>query len=338
MKRLMVYLLLVAVYAGRTAAGPEDADAFLLNPFLGRGINLGNALEAPREGTWGVTLKEHYFREIAEAGFDSVRIPVRWSEYAGEKPPYEISQKFFDRVDWAVGQALDRGLRVVLNMHHYNKLFEDPAGHSERFIALWRQIAEHYRNRPGDLYFELLNEPHGKLGAVEWNRLLARTLGEVRRTNPERWVVIGPAGYNAIRRLDKLELPEDDRRIVLTVHYYLPFKFTHQGANWAGPSVRNLANVRWMGTDAEKDAIRDDLDHALAWAVKHRRPVYLGEFGAYSKGPFEDRVRWTAFVAQEAVKRKMGFAYWEFCAGFGAYDPKLEEWRAPLKEALLGQK
>ena len=78
-----------------------------------------------------------------------------------------------------------------------------------------------------------------------------------------------------------------------------------------------------------------DLDKALAWSLRHRRPIFLGEFGAYSKSDLESRVRWTRFVADEAVKRKMSFAYWEFCAGFGIYDSRKSTWLEPLKEALL---
>ncbi len=97
-----------------------------LKPVFGRGVNLGNALEAPEEGQWGVMLKEEYFDEIAAAGFDSVRIPVRWSAHADESPPYRIDAKFFDRVDWAIDQALKRHLTAVVNMHHYDGIFDDP--------------------------------------------------------------------------------------------------------------------------------------------------------------------------------------------------------------------
>ena len=41
------------------------------------------------------------------------------------------------------------------------------------------------------------------------------------------------------------------------------------------------------------------------------------------------------FVADAAVKRKMGFGYWEFCSGFGVYDAAAERWVQPLKDALL---
>jgi endoglucanase len=71
------------------------------NRLLGRGINLGNALEAPQEGARGVTLKSRYFPDIKNAGFDSV--PMSWSTYAGTQPPYAIESMFFGRV---VGRSI----------------------------------------------------------------------------------------------------------------------------------------------------------------------------------------------------------------------------------------
>ena len=107
----------------------------------------------------------------------------------------------------------------------------------------------------------------------------------------------------------------------MTVHYYSPFQFTHQGATWAGPEAKRWLGTKWTGSPAERHAVVRDLDKAIVWAVEHRRPIYLGEFGAYSKADLESRARWTAFVAQQAVERKMGFAYWEFCAGFRGVRP-----------------
>ncbi len=53
------------------------SDPFEMNKMLGRGINLGNALDAPSEGAWGVVLKEEYFQIIKDAGFNSIRLPIR---------------------------------------------------------------------------------------------------------------------------------------------------------------------------------------------------------------------------------------------------------------------
>jgi endoglucanase len=183
--------------------------------------------------------------------------------------------------------------------------------------------------------FELLNEPNGKLTAEKWNQLLGKAIDIVRRTNPTRQIVVGPVGWNGINDLGSLELPEKDRNLIVTVHYYNPFHFTHQGASWAGPDSQKWLGTKWTGDKAEQLAVVRDLDTAIAWAVKHRRPIYLGEFGAYSKADLESRARWTRFVADEAVRHKMGFGYWEFCAGFGVYDPVKNRWIEPLKEALL---
>ena len=331
------------IRAVKFGAGPPPAYTAApffqqLQPWGGRGVNLGNALEAPREGEWGVTLRESYFDAIRTAGFDSVRIPVRWSAHAQAAAPYTIDDAFFARVDWAVEQALSRGLKAVLNMHHYDDIFKDPDAHRARFVALWAQISNRYKDRPAKLAFELLNEPHDKLTAEKWNAMLAETLAVVRRGNPTREVVVGPVGWNGIGELPSLKLPEDDRNLIVTVHYYSPFQFTHQGASWVGGQANQWLGTKWTASKAEQIAVARDLDKAVAWAVEHRRPIYLGEFGAYSRADMESRARWTRFVADEALKRKMGFAYWEFCSGFGCYDSGRNQWIEPLKQALLPEK
>ena len=233
------------------------ADPFFkqLKPVFGRGVNLGNALEAPKEGDWGVVLKELYFEKIAAAGFDTVRIPVRWSAHADESPPYRIDAKFFDRVDWAIDQALKRHLIPVVNMHHYNEIFNEPEKHAERFIAMWRQIAEHYKDYPPELAFELLNEPNKNLTAEKWNPMLSEAIRIIRPSNPTRQIVVGPVGWNGIGDLPTLELPEDDRRLVATVHYYSPFEFTHQGAKWVGPESSSWLGNKWTGSKKERQAV-----------------------------------------------------------------------------------
>lgn len=194
----------------------------------------------------------------------------------------------------------------------------------------------HYADYPENLLFELLNEPHGALTPERWNALLREALAVVRKTNPHRWIVIGPADWNHVRALPTLKLPEEDRRIIVTFHYYEPFRFTHQGAEWVKGSAAWLG-TEWRGTEAERQAIEKDLNFAVRWAIAHGRLLFLGEFGSYSKADMASRVRWTAFVAQEAEKRGIPWAYWEFCAGFGIYDPGKGEWRKELLSALLGK-
>lgn len=299
---------------------------------LGRGINFGNALDALGDGP-ELPLRDRHFALVAEAGFDTVRLPVRWSAHAGDEPPYTIDPAFFERVDAAVEAALGHGLNVVVDVHHYHDLCAAPEEHRERFLALWRQIAPHYADHDGRLCFELLNEPDGKLTPDLWNGILADALAVVRASNPERAVIVGPAGMGGPGALPALAVPDDDH-LIGTVHYYAPLEFTHQGAGWVAGAERWLGRT-WGDADDE-DAVRRDLAAVAAWGREHRLPLFIGEFGAFSRADMASRARWTSFVRSEADRLGISWAYWEFGTDFGAFDPEAEAWREPLRAALLG--
>ncbi len=327
----------LALVGGQVAEQPKTkpaGDIFAANKKLGRGINLGNALDAPTEGAWGVTLKADYFKTIKAAGFDSVRLPVKWSNHAQKDAPYTIDAKFAQRVDWAIDQALANNLNIVVNVHHYDQMDAGPDKNLPRLIGLWEQIARRLKDRPPQVYIELYNEPHDKLTEAKWNEALAQLIPVVRQTNPTRPIIVGPAQWNAIRALDQLKLPPDDHNLILTVHFYDPFHFTHQGASWVGGADK-WKGTHWTGTKAEQSEIRKSLDTAAAWARKHDRPVFLGEFGSLDKADMDSRATWTRFVTREAEARGFSWSYWEFCSSFGAYDPTTDAWRGPLKAALV---
>jgi endoglucanase len=326
-------LILFLVIPVLSYAQEKSTDIFAANKKLGRGINFGNALEAPKEGEWGVTLKAEYFKAIKEAGFDSVRLPVKWSAHAKADAPYTIDKKFAERVDWAIDQALANKLRIIVNIHHFGEMDADPDKHLKRLVGLWEQIAERYKDRPADVYFELFNEPHEKFVDAKWNAAIPKMLTSVRKSNPARPVIVGPSNWNGIWALDKLQLPID-RNLIVTVHFYDPFEFTHQGASFV-KDANKWKGRKWPQSADEETKIQKSFDQAAAWAKKHDRPVFLGEFGSYQEADMDSRARWTRFVVREAEKRGFSWSYWEFCAGFGAYDPKTDMWRAPMKAALV---
>src|SRR5829696_3552302 len=168
---------------------------------IGRGVNFGNMLEAPAEGAWGLSVTDDFIDKVAAAGFASVRLPVRWSNHASAEPPFTIDPTFMARVESVVDRLLAKNLVVVLNMHHYRQLDGDRLDPGEfavadaavdvRFVMLWEQVASRFRGRGGRLVFELYNEPHGRINGEPWNVLAARALAVVRKTNPDRVVVIG---------------------------------------------------------------------------------------------------------------------------------------------------
>ncbi|MBN1874187.1 MAG: glycoside hydrolase family 5 protein [Anaerolineae bacterium] len=367
-RRTLILFLVGLIFLGcqrvSRPQGPLDPHAQAQR--LGRGVNLGNALEAPEEGEWGMTLEEEFFVLIGEAGFDTIRVPIRWSAHALEESPYTIDEDFFARVDWVIEHAHAQDLNVVINMHHYDEIFEDPDTHGERFIEMWKQIATRYKDRPDTLYFEPLNEPHGNLDANRWNILFADTVAAIREIDAYHTLVAGGADWNGIDGLAAFDPPAGESNLIGTFHFYEPYLFTHQGAEWGGPEVQTLGIV-WPGPPETKVEIADAtrkvewartwliryngspsdsnpagpkeigslLDRAAAWSEERNIPLWMGEFGAYSTADMPSRVRWTTFVREEAEGRGFSWSYWEFGAGFGVYDRDLRRWNEALLTALI---
>jgi endoglucanase len=320
------------------AAVSPAADVFERHKRLGRGLNMGNALEGPTEGAWGFVIQDEDFPRIKAAGFSSVRIPTKWSAHAAKEAPYAIDPAFMARVDHVVKTALAAGLQVVLNVHHYDELDQEPARHRERYAALWKQVAAHFADFPDALQFELYNEPNTNHSAAEWNLNLAAALKEVRVRNPHRTVQVGGVEWNQVYTLKDLRLPKEDRNLIVHIHYYAPFHFTHKNAPWIKGSSGWTDHASWEGTEAQKAAVRKDFAVARDWAKAEGRPVFLGEFGAARTNPDNaSRLRWTRFIRDAAEEHGFTWAYWEYQAYFGVWDPKAKEWRKDLLEALVGK-
>ena len=315
------------------AAPVARSPAHEINRRLGRGINLGNAFDAREEQAPRLRLEQRLFDLVASAGFDTVRLPVRWQGYAALDSPYAISPGFSARVDWALDTAAARGLNVVVDLHHYDRLYDNVGCHTGQFLALWEQIAARYAGRDDKLVLELLNEPRRPMTPQHWNDLLARALAVVRAADPGRTVVVGPAEAGTMDGLAELVLPDDDNLIV-TVHYYLPMAFTHQDAWWVNNSS-SWHGTSW-GDESQHEAVRRDLGAVAAWAQARGRPLFIGEFGTHHTADMDSRSRWAAAVREEAERLGASWAYWDFATDFGAYDLDADAWREPLRGALLG--
>ena len=304
------------------------------NSSIERGMNLGNALEAPIPGDWGVIIQPEYFDVIKTAGFDTVRLPVRFSAHAGLEPPYLLEDDFIQMVDQIIGQGLSTGLNIILDLHHYEEIMSDPESHSERYLAIWKQLAEHYQSYPSNLYFEILNEPNQNMSADKWNELAGNCIRLIRESNPQRIILVGGVDYNSIDSLQFLSLPADDN-LLAVVHFYEPFAFTHQGAHWVDNSDE-WAGTNWDASLTEKQAVTDRLDQIADWSVENNIPIAMTEFGSINSADAASRQRWTSFIARESEKRNIGWIYWDFCAEFSVYDCDRLTWDINMLEALVG--
>jgi endoglucanase len=375
MPRLLFLLLLLALPVDAQTNRPpqmkritdRDSPAHRASKNFLRGANLGNYLEAPPAQNWGAKYSLADFAQIRAEGFDHVRLPIAWHHYAGAAPEFKLSDDIFARADFLVTNALNNGLNVIVNIHHFDEFTTNPSAHTNKFYSLWRQIAAHYASSPPALAFELLNEPKDAATTTVLNPIYAEAIRQIRQSNPRRTIFLGPGRWNQASELPNLRLPDGDDNLIVTVHCYEPFHFTHQGASWAGPDVRTLngivfpgppstplvvdstvklrANVanwveRYNTVPADKNpcsprAFRGPIEKAKQWSDEFGRPVHMGEFGCYVKADADSRARFYREFRLALDESGIGWAMWDWKAGFRYWDDAKKQPAPGMREALF---
>ncbi len=289
-----------------------------------RCINLADALDSPMvEGEWGPVIEPAHLDAIAAAGFDAVRLPVRFSSrWNGTR----IDAAFLARVDAVIRMGLDRGLTVILDLHHFEDLMRAPDRHADSFAGIWAVLAAHYAGWPDGLVFELLNEPSEAVDTPTAVALYARVWPVLRRHHPDRWVVVSGADWGNLAEL--AGVPVFDDRTVLTFHSYSPWEFTHQTAPWFDPPLP----ARTWGSPADRSRVT----HDMARAVRDARgaPLFLGEFGAH-RDMGARRHDWLRTVRQAAEAQGIGWCVWSFASTFAIYDTDRGAWMPGALDSLL---
>jgi endoglucanase len=382
MKKTISILLVAIIFCGGLCAQPvfTPANPPAMQPLTNHaspayraakrfqhGVNLGNYLEAPPGQNWGVTFSADETAAMKREGFDHVRVPIGWHHYAGPAPDFTLSPAIFARADFVVTNALASKLAVLINIHHFNELDQDPAAATEEFVKIWEQVAAHYQNFPNTLAFELDNEPHDRATTAAMNPIYARAIAAIRQTNPRRTIFVEPGHWGSIDELKNLVLPPDDN-VIVSVHCYEPFYFTHQGATWAGPDTKQTGIIfpgppssplvpdarlnlnpwvlKWIKyynlLPADQNpsgpaAFADKLKYAHAWSDYYGRPVHLGEFGANIKVDAQSRANFYSAMRRTAEELQIGWCLWDWSAGFRYWDKAQNRALPGMHAALFGQ-
>lgn len=320
--------------AALAACSREAQSQAPATPFpMRRGVNLGNALEAPNEGDWGYRIELPHLDAIRDAGFDGVRLPVRFDGHAGSTPPYAFGGDFWRRVDEIVDHALELGLKVQLDMHHYERLISEPARQRDRFLGMWAVIAHHFRGAPAELMLEPFNEPNGpNWGNGALMALQRDVLAVIRERDATRLVVLGPGNWQNVDALRDWRPPEGEN-IAVSVHYYEPHAFTHQNAEWLGADAPAFG--RNWGSDEDRETVHRHIRQAANWGRQNGYAMQLGEFGVNRSVPVAQRVAWTRTVRDACVAYDIGWCVWDFAGAFPIWDRASGEFIPQLREALF---
>jgi aryl-phospho-beta-D-glucosidase BglC (GH1 family) len=289
-----------------------------------RGINIGNSLELANEGESGRFVQEHYFTDFKTAGFNCVRIPVRWDKHTSTAEPYKVDSIWLNRVEKVVDWSLKHGLMTIINTHHDDWILNDvnyTAADLARFKAIWTQVAERFKNKSDSLIFEIANEPN--IAVSKTDLLNSSAIPVIRNSNPTRIIIFGSSGTQ-LSTLKQAVVPKDNY-LIASFHTYEPWSITYDGKG------------TW-GTTAQINVVKALMNDAAAWSTSHKIPLFLGEFGSTGRFEINSRMKWTYTHVEEALRRNIATAVWSDFGDFGIYNHTTSttgSWNTAIKDILV---
>ncbi|SHK48924.1 Aryl-phospho-beta-D-glucosidase BglC, GH1 family [Fibrobacter sp. UWT2] len=352
------YYVCVSNFWSKTKNVPVDySKGRAMNKRLGRGINMGNAWESTGNGAtadcgWNNCIQDGYFKIVKDAGFNSVRIPVRWNQDASNSSPYSLDAGRLSGVKADIDLALAQGLAVIVNFHHYTTLNDAAAGYTSnkskyesekaRFLGMWEQVAKEMNAYPDSLLvLEIFNEPHD-MKVEQVNDIMNSAYEVIRKNAPGKTIMFEAGAYSKFGQIPKLTLPADGN-IIVSGHYYEPYTFTHQGHGY--DCNNSLSDKTVASIDGEFKGYADAIAEYFPDIKGGSVPMNMGEFGVSGQhgsscggnGVSDDlRAKWTDAAIAAAEKYGMSWHYWGFVGvgGFEAYDKGAGQWYSELLQVF----
>ena len=186
-KRLNVFFALLLM-CGMHLQAQEFETATQAVKNMGVGWNLGNTLDANNqtnhdftkdnywgqqglesETCWGQSKAQpELIKMMKDAGFGAIRVPVTWYNHMDKDG--KVNAEWMKRVHEVVDYVINQGLYCIVNVHHDTGADSDTfkswikadadnyTANKDRFVELWKQIAEEFKDYDEHLLFEGYNE------------------------------------------------------------------------------------------------------------------------------------------------------------------------------------
>lgn len=352
----------------------ETTDNATENNFkIQRGTNVSHWLSQSEER--GEARRQHIqeddFARLDSLGFDFVRLPIdevqMWDEQGNKID--EAWGLMRNAIDWSIKHHL----RVIVDLHiirshNFNAVNEGEDTNTlftsdeaqQQLIGMWKQLSDSLNSYSTDsVAYEFMNEPVAKEHA-QWNQLIAKVHKALRELEPMRTLVVGSNLWQGTDTFKYLEVPEGDKNIILSFHFYEPMVLTHNGAPWT-PTGKYTGKVNYPGVIISKedfdnqpeeikehiqkytkewnrDTLRALMDDAINVAKKYDLQLFCGEWGVYEPVDRELAYTWTRDMISVFNENHVAWCTWCYDADFGFWDQKKHTFKdAKLVDILLGK-
>lgn len=334
MKKLLIFLLILFSFGSVIAQAP-----------FSKGVNLTGWLQAssPKKIQFRKFSKTD-FENIKNLGCDVIRLPVNLHAMTDSTSAYIIDPLLFSFLDSAVNWAESLQLYLIIDNHSFDPVLPTSPQIGEILVKVWPQIAQRYKERSNYILYEVLNEPHGLTNSV-WGEIQRQAIASIRAVDAKHTIVVGPSGYNSYN--DLAQMPYySDTNLLYTFHFYDPFVFTHQGADWGTPSLASLAGVPFpynaitmpacpadlLGTWVEQalsqypsqgnvNYVHSLINIAENFRTSRNVNIFCGEFGVLMhNSDTAHRAYWYGEVKNYLESKNIPWTTWDYKGSFGLFE------------------
>lgn len=346
----------------------ESTPAARTAKLLNRGVTLTGAPEGARKPAFELPAAGEDLEHIHREGFDHVRLPILWHLLVGKGPEFRLSPDLLARIDLVVAEAAKHELAVVLSWRGFEAFHHNPAAELQRFLAVWRQVAEHYADFPATLAFELLSPADNQADTLTLNSAYAQAIQDIRKFSAVRTILCSPGRFGHPAELIRLLPPPGENNLIVSLSSREPEQFTQQaigspssirlsGIQFPGPPSTPLPPESLAGLDfnlrewaaryqawpADRNpsgprVIQDLAQWARRWSEHYRRPVYFAELGVDSRIDPRSRSRFYASWRGALSEAGLGWAVADWNQAQRYWDSKAKQPATGLREALFPER
>jgi len=360
----------------------SDPPKFNLNlDRLQKGINLGrytgendgSDLEWPKNPAVATESSENQKAlDSLLRNFDHARLVITPSVFINEAA-HSLDLKFnkekLKKLDSVLESIWKRDRATIITIDAPDTAFVEGSGtqklDSDAFVKsledLWRDLSQHcvslydsFHLGPKSterVFFEVLNEPQ-ESDPHRWWGIQNEIIRDGIRQGATGSAVIAVGNGGSIDGLLSL-VPLKEPNVIYSFHYYDPYEFTQQGADWVSDPTRHFSGLKYPSDPNDvmdrmqplpkfeaqdgfyhlryglshwnREFIAGEIDYAHAWATSQQMNVICDEFGVNKQkgADSQSRVRWITDVREALNKNHIPWTFWDYNSDtFGATDTK----------------
>ena len=219
---------------------------------------------------------------IKKYGFKTIRFPVTWIYFIDESG--NINPEWLLKVKEVVKWIIKRNIYCILNIYSDTKEWLLGIESKSKYINIWKQIAEEFKDFNEYLIFESMNEPtflflfdYNYDTLLNFTQSFVDTIRNSEKFNKERLLIISGMSSNIdLTCSPKYKIPSDPaNKLAISINYYIPLEFATNKAFWNDKK-------NW-GTKDNYNQLLQNFIKLKNFYVSKGIPVIIGEVGVVTE-------------------------------------------------------